>query len=140
MEKWLLELEGDMVRSIHTIIAKALVAYPDAKRVEWVVSWPGQIVLCISQYYWTGSVHEGIRGGHEALAAYLQVNNDQISDIVQLVRGKLSKQNRTTLGALVVLDVHSRDVLTNLVQLKVCTDTAFLSPRFKTLRIRSSTV
>ena len=119
VEKWLLEIENDMVKSIHTIIQKALIAYPESVRVEWVVSWPGQIVLCVTQYYWTQAVHKAIRGGQDELAEYLQLNNDQISDIVQLVRGKLSKQNRTTLGALVTMDVHSRDVLANLVQLKV---------------------
>uniref|UniRef100_A0A8C4EP53 Dynein, axonemal, heavy chain 7 n=1 Tax=Dicentrarchus labrax TaxID=13489 RepID=A0A8C4EP53_DICLA len=109
VEKWLLELEMGMIASLHKVIGEAIQAYPNELRINWVRAWPGQTVLCVSQVYWTKDIHE-------ALDAYLEQNNRQIDDIVALVRGKLSKQNRVTLGALVVLDVHARDVLATLVQ------------------------
>lgn len=72
--------------------------------------WPGQVVLCVSQAYWTREIHEAIKGGPQGLRDYYDKLCKQMEDIIQLVRGKLSKQQRTTMGALVVIDVHARDV------------------------------
>ena len=85
-------------------------------REEWVKNWPGQVVLCVSQIFWTLEVHEAVRGGPEGLKAYWDKLNKQLAGIVGLVRGKLSKLQRISLGALVTIDVHARDVVLEMAE------------------------
>jgi len=49
------------------------------------------------------------------MEAYRDVINGQIQEVVQMVRGQLTAQLRTTLKALVVLDVHGRSVVEDLI-------------------------
>jgi len=42
-----------------------MAAYAVTERSKWVVDWPGQAVLCVSQKYWTTLVHESIRKSQE---------------------------------------------------------------------------
>ena len=115
----------DMVLTLMQVIGEALDDYVKSPRGDWVKKWPGQAVLCASQNYWTTYVHEALREGGDAMQKYLEVNNKQIDQIVFMVRGKLSKQNRTTLQALIVLDVHSRDVLVQLVKEGISSENDF---------------
>uniref|UniRef100_A0A8C2FTF9 Dynein, axonemal, heavy chain 12 n=1 Tax=Cyprinus carpio TaxID=7962 RepID=A0A8C2FTF9_CYPCA len=122
VEKWLVQVEDIMLRSVRDVISRSRLAYPEAKRSQWVREWPGQVVLCTSQMYWTLEVHEAIRSG--GLKNYYEQLQNQLNDIVELVRGKLSKQTRTTLGALVTIDVHARDVVMEMIE-KVSSETDF---------------
>nr|XP_044991758.1 dynein axonemal heavy chain 12 [Jaculus jaculus] len=125
VEKWLIQVEDLMLRSIHDVIAASRLAYPESARKDWVREWPGQVVLCVSQMFWTSETQEVISGGTEGLRKYYKELQHQLNDIVELVRGKLSKQTRTTLGALVTIDVHARDVVMDMIDMGVSHDTDF---------------
>uniref|UniRef100_A0A452FPW7 Dynein axonemal heavy chain 12 n=1 Tax=Capra hircus TaxID=9925 RepID=A0A452FPW7_CAPHI len=125
VEKWLIQVEDLMLRSIHDVIAAARLAYPESARRDWVREWPGQVVLCVSQMFWTSETQEVISGGTEGLRKYYKELQNQLNDIVELVRGKLSKQTRITLGALVTIDVHARDVVMDMIDMGVSHDTDF---------------
>uniref|UniRef100_A0A8B9BSS7 Dynein axonemal heavy chain 12 n=1 Tax=Anser brachyrhynchus TaxID=132585 RepID=A0A8B9BSS7_9AVES len=116
VEKWLIQVEDIMLKSVHDVIAKSRMAYLETERKSWVLEWPGQVVLCVSQMFWTSEVHEVLCNGPEGLKDYYNTLQLQLSDIVELVRGKLSKQTRTTLGALVTIDVHARDVVMEMIR------------------------
>lgn len=117
VERWLCQVEELMVASLRDIAEESIIAYFDAMREEWVLSWPGQIVICSSQIHWTNEVYESFED--QSTAIYLNRCNDQIEDIVALVRGKLEPGARITLNALIVIDVHARDVVKLLIDRRV---------------------
>ncbi|XP_063529439.1 dynein axonemal heavy chain 7-like [Cydia strobilella] len=125
VEKWLLELEKSMKVSVHNAVALSYDDYLARARQEWVLVWPGQAVQCVAMTFWTSEVTDAIHISIPAMMDYWHKCNFQISKIVDLVRGELSLQNRITLGALVVLDVHARDVLMLLIECKVHHDNDF---------------
>ena len=53
---------------------------------------------------------------HVCVAVYLLV---QLADLVGLVRGKLTKLGRMILSALIVIEVHARDVVAKMVEEEV---------------------
>ncbi|XP_060776842.1 dynein axonemal heavy chain 3 [Neoarius graeffei] len=114
VERWLLEVEHMMLRSVKDVIKRGIDQYPEVPRKKWVLQWPGQVVICASSIFWTSEVSDAIE--KNTLPAYVDQCNDQIGEIVELVRGKLSGGARLTLGALTVIDVHARDVVTKLAK------------------------
>uniref|UniRef100_H3ANA7 AAA+ ATPase domain-containing protein n=1 Tax=Latimeria chalumnae TaxID=7897 RepID=H3ANA7_LATCH len=124
VERWLREVEKLMKTSLQEVIFRSINAYPENQREVWVLQWPGQVILASSSVYWTMEISEAItqNGG---LQAHLQKSNKQIEDIVNLVRGKLTKMERITLGALITTDVHARDVVAKLNDLGINSTTDF---------------
>ncbi|XP_053982409.1 dynein axonemal heavy chain 7 [Hylaeus volcanicus] len=125
VEKWLIELEAIMRRSVRHVVDQAIRAYPTKPRKVWVLEWPGQTILCVGKTYWTLGIEEAMLHGVQGMNKYLDQCQTELNEIILIIRGKLSKQNRITLEALVTLDVHGKDVLADLCEEKVIKNTDF---------------
>lgn len=60
VEKWLLQVEELMVSSIRDVCIGAVCAYSNVPRSQWVLEWPGMVILCASSVHWTAEVTEAI--------------------------------------------------------------------------------
>ncbi|CAE8610871.1 unnamed protein product [Polarella glacialis] len=109
VEMWMGALENQMCRAVRAAQETGIITYSEMDRTDWVIANPGQIVLNASQVHWTAEVEAAFDNG--ALADYAKKLADQIVGLIYLVRGKLTKLQKTTIGALVVIDVHAKDII-----------------------------
>lgn len=56
VEKWLQQVEEIMRLSLKLEASKAIEAYNNMSRKEWMTSYPGQILLACNNVYWTTDV------------------------------------------------------------------------------------
>lgn len=87
------------------------------ERTKWVLAWPGQVVIAGCQTYWTSYVSKALED--KQLPVYHDKQLKELDDLRNLVRGKLTAKERQTLSALIVVEVHARDVVINLLNEKV---------------------
>uniref|UniRef100_A0A8C3EQF5 Dynein axonemal heavy chain 1 n=1 Tax=Corvus moneduloides TaxID=1196302 RepID=A0A8C3EQF5_CORMO len=114
VEDWLLEVEKSMKASVRDNIEKSIGVYPETPRTTWVLQWPGQVVIAGCQIFWTKEVSEALEAGDLPQTGYKYSQDN--TDLVALVRGRLSKMQRAVLSALIVIEVHAKDVAAKLVE------------------------
>ncbi|PNH03664.1 Dynein heavy chain 7, axonemal [Tetrabaena socialis] len=95
VERWLLEVEEAMYGSIHDVTGRGLAAYVAQPRHEWVLQWPGMVVLVITAIFWTRGVEKALKVGGSSLKDCEAQCTSDLLRIVDLVRCY-----RTLMGAI----------------------------------------
>jgi len=68
------------------VVQKAVADYVVKERGAWILVWPGMIVLCGSQMYWTSELEEAVdEDGVKGLARYEAKCTAQLQELVKLV-------------------------------------------------------
>ncbi|KAI4587317.1 hypothetical protein MJG53_005104 [Ovis ammon polii x Ovis aries] len=124
VEEWLGKVEEAMFTSLRRLCKAAIADYLGKQRTVWVVAGhPSQVILTVSQIMWCRDLTECLEkeeGNHlEALEDFEKVNFERLNALAAIVRGTLPKLHRNIITALITIDVHARDIVTELVQAKV---------------------
>lgn len=104
------------------ILKASLADYENSQREEWLTRWASQIVLTVSQTMWCRDVTEILEGDFdrlEALADFEKQSFKNLNKLAQLVRQELPELLRMSLVSLITIDVHARDIITEMVRIKV---------------------
>jgi len=129
VEKWMKDLEIKMKQTIKHIINKAKVDFFSGKSFfDWIKTWQAMCVIAIDQYNWTLSTEEALRQANKnknSLSEFRDKLEEGRMEIVEIVKGKLSSDDRKKIGAMITLKVHNLEIIENMVANKINNENEF---------------
>lgn len=129
VEDWLNKLLDTMKSTVRYQFTEAVVAYEEKPREQWMLDYPAQVALACTQIWWTTEVNiafSRLEEGYEnALKDYYKKQVNQLTTLITMLLGDLSKQLRQKIMTICTIDVHARDVVAKLIAQKVENAQAF---------------
>jgi dynein heavy chain len=122
VEEWLGKVEEGMFNNLKKILKLSLSDFENSVREEWLTRWASQIVLTVSQTMWCRDVSEILQGDFdrmEALRDFEKKSFQDLNKLAQIVRQELPELLRMSLVSLITIDVHARDIITEMVRSNV---------------------
>ncbi|XP_046382890.1 dynein axonemal heavy chain 10 [Ischnura elegans] len=122
VEDWMTEVLAAMCAANRFITKKAIFYYGKMlkTRTEWILDFQGMVCLASNQVWWTAEVENVFNrmknGMMHAMKNYLNQLNDQLNELVVRVRSNLSKNERKKFNTILIIDVHARDIVEDLVR------------------------
>lgn len=111
-----------MIQSLYDLAKQALKEYPNDKpfeREEWLFAFNAQNILLVDLIKWTEGLTEAVlneeKDPRKGIKHFDVFMKEMINRMVAIVRKDLNILQRTLMGALIVLDVHARDVVSELL-------------------------
>jgi dynein heavy chain, axonemal len=128
VEEWLLQVEEVMIKSVKQQTDMCLQDYAKREREKWVlVGWPGMAIIGVDMIEWTQGCEEAMKkNGVAGLEVYYDKLDKHMNGLVGLVRTNINALQRCTIEAMIVLDVHNKEVIkTEMIDKKEANVNAF---------------
>ncbi|KAJ3292200.1 hypothetical protein HDU79_001606 [Rhizoclosmatium sp. JEL0117] len=122
VEVWLNRLVDTMRKTLKHLLGEGVSTYEEKPREQWIFDFPAQITLAGSQIWWTTEVNAAFarleEGYENSMKDYYKKQVNQLTALISLIQGELSKNDRQMIMTVCTLDVHARDQVAKLIQEK----------------------
>jgi dynein heavy chain len=123
VEDWLTELMEHVASSLRTQLFEALQAYIEVPRERFLTDASAQHAITTSQVWWTSDVNAAFerleQGNETAVKEYVATVMGGLEGLSRMVLGELTKQLRIKIKTIITIEVHARDVVQRLIDMKV---------------------
>lgn len=130
VEDWFNNFLQCMRETLRDILAKAIAAYAEKPREEWLLQFPAQIVLIVSQLVYTSEVNHAFEALEENnendMKEYHEKQKKQLNGLIMMVQKDLTKEVRQKVMNLVTIEVHSRDIVQRLIDENITSAQSFV--------------
>ncbi|XP_008209980.1 dynein heavy chain 2, axonemal [Nasonia vitripennis] len=118
VEVWLCYIESAMRRTLREVLrqCRAALRKMSAKRDKWVKEWQSQSGITSTQIQWTSDCTRVLQQcklleSKKPLKKLKKRQNQALAKYSEAVRGKLDRLQRLKFKAIVVIEIHARDVI-----------------------------
>ncbi len=120
-EQWLGALENGMCDAIKKHLKVGINEYSVKSYKEWIHKQAGQVVLLVSQINFNKQILACLKSDNpnNELKTYQTSMINMINFVANMVSKETVMHKLLTIEALITIEVHSRDILTGLIQNKI---------------------
>jgi len=119
VENYLQDIIDAIVSTLHTITTQSFVNHAKTPRPDWIKQDPAQVTILVNNIVTSASIEECFKkisdgSNVNALKDSFKKSVEDLTGLIKMVQGELTKEERQKIMCLITLDTHSRDVIDKL--------------------------
>jgi dynein heavy chain, axonemal len=119
VETYLQDIIDAVVNTLHQITTESFSNQAKTDRASWIKQDPAQITILVNNTLTSASIEECFKkisdgSNVNALKDSFKKSVEELTNLIKMVQGELTKEDRQKIMCLITLDTHSRDIIEKL--------------------------
>ncbi|KAL0488326.1 dynein heavy chain [Acrasis kona] len=117
VHEWLKEVEDNMVRTLKELTKQGVKDYENMPRDEFIKTTVAQVVWTVNQIFWCREVTRCLTSANpiKEMQMFLETSKHQLNELAAMTRSELTSTQRKVIQTLIIIEVHARDVVEQMI-------------------------